>query len=96
MATKKAADETAPIQQNSETTLRRKAYSSAETLLKQRHTDEFKSLVQEEAKRLGVTYVFRETPEEKAAKQMQTLLAQFPHLASQVQTSTEQAPAEQV
>lgn len=59
---------------------RRAAYSAAESRLREAHLDEFKALVKEEADRLGVTYVFRKTDAERAAEQLDKLLATHPEL----------------
>jgi hypothetical protein len=65
----------------SEAELKREAYSAAETRLRDKYKDEFKSLVKDEASKRGVTYTFRPTPQEKAKAQMEKLLAENPELA---------------
>lgn len=79
------ANETTPAPEVDEAALRRKAYTDAERTLRDNHTDEFKSLVLENAAKLGVTYRFRKTKEERAAEQMESLLAEFPELRNKVQ-----------
>jgi hypothetical protein len=59
---------------------RRKAYSNALTLLKNAHVDEFESLREAECERLGVAYSRRLTAKERAAIQVQALLAEYPSL----------------
>ena len=61
---------------------KRAAWSAAEQRLREKYSDEFKALVNEEAATRGVTYVFRKTEEEKAREQYVKLLAQFPDLAT--------------
>lgn len=64
-----------------EATKKRQAYSNAEKALREKHQDEFRDLVKAEATKLGVTYVFRKTKEERAREQYEALLAEFPELA---------------
>lgn len=71
----------------SEVQKRRAAYSAAETRLREAHHDEFRALVKEEADRRGVTYVFRKTETERAAAQLEQLLADHPELRERVAAS---------
>lgn len=59
---------------------RRAAYSAAEARLREAHHDEFRTLVKEEADKLGVTYVFRKTEAERAAETLDKLLSEHPEL----------------
>lgn len=67
-----------------EATKKRQAYANAEKALRERHQDEFRTLVKAEAQKLGVEYNFRPTAEERAAQEMRALLAKFPALREQV------------
>lgn len=59
---------------------RNQAYNSAETKLKEAHPQEWQNLVAQEMQALGLTYVRRLTPAEKARAQVLGLLTEFPEL----------------
>lgn len=67
-----------------EATKKRQAYSNAEKALREKHQDEFRDLVKAEAQKLGVEYKFRPSAEERAAAEMEALLAKFPGLREKV------------
>jgi len=64
----------------------RKAYTRATKDLREAHLEEFQTLHQKHAADLGVEWSPRLTPEQKAAEQMENLLAEFPHLADRFRT----------
>jgi len=53
------------------------AYSAAEKRLREAHADEFHQYMAEECIKVGVDYVRKLTPQEKAAAQIAALVAQF-------------------
>lgn len=79
----------APKQPDAQT-LRRQAYSAANAELREQNKDQFRALVKKHADRLGVTYEFRKTDEEKAAEQLAELVAKYPHLATGLQQPQQQ------
>lgn len=58
----------------------RKAYTNAQATLRTKHRDEFDRLYQEEAQKLGVDYTPKPSAEQKAEQQIDSLLAEYPHL----------------
>ena len=68
-----------------EATLLRQSYDMATQRLREAHTDEFKKLRQAAAQELGIEWTPRLTPEERAERDFDKLLGEFPHLASRVQ-----------
>jgi hypothetical protein len=62
----------------------RKAYSAATRRLREAHKDEFNGFMREEAKRLGVDWAPRLTPEQKAEQEFDRLLEEHPHLRAKV------------
>ena len=64
---------------------RQKVYYSARQRLIENHADEYRTLLNEEADKAGVTLSIRKTPEEKAEEQLAALLEQFPHLQAKVE-----------
>lgn len=79
-----AATPTAQEQAQSDVQKRRAAYSAAETRLREENAARFRELVNEEAEKRGVTYVFRKTEEERAAATLADLLAKHPNLRGQI------------
>jgi len=71
----------------------RKAYASAARALREAHKEEFLDLQEKFAADLGVDWKRPEDAEEKAAKQIEALLSEYPGLASRF-TSTEDEDAE--
>lgn len=61
--------------------LLRKAYTAATTRLRESRRDEFDALYQEEARKLGVEYTPRLSPEQRAEEEIKERLTRFPHLA---------------
>lgn len=77
----KVEDEQESKDKESRSTLLRKAYGEATQKLREAHRDEFDTLYEQSAKRLGVTdYKRKPTPEEKAKEEVERLLTQFPGL----------------
>lgn len=69
--------------------LRREAYSAAQTRLREENRDAYNRIMAEEMQARGIDWAPRLTEEEKAAKQVADLLAQYPSLREQVSTTTE-------
>lgn len=69
----------------------KKAYSNATSRLRQDHRDDFDKLMSEEAQNLGVEYTPRLTPEERAKKELEEILEQFPSLRDQINPGPEAA-----
>lgn len=61
----------------------KQAYSAATTRLREEKRSEFDKLYAEEAEKRGVTYTPKQTPEQKAAQELQEILTNFPHLREQ-------------
>lgn len=64
--------------------LLRQAYSQASKDLRQTHREEFNELHRKHAIELGVDWEPRPTAEQKAAEQIEALLAQYPQLRDRV------------
>lgn len=64
----------------SEDSLRNAAYNAAARALREKHPDEWDTLVSAEYEARGLTYRRRLTPEEKARKVIEDTLAEFPDL----------------
>jgi hypothetical protein len=64
--------------------LTRKAYSQATSRLREAHRDEFNQYMAEEATKLGFEWSPRLSPQEKALKDVQAILAEHPDLADRV------------
>lgn len=62
----------------------RKAYSAATARVRDAHREEFNAFMKEEAKALGVDWSPKPTDEEKAKATLDALLAQHPHLRSEM------------
>lgn len=60
------------------------ATTAANKRLKEAHLEEWNKLMAEEAKARGVEWKRRESPEEKAEKELTKLIEQFPHLAEKI------------
>ena len=73
----------------------RKAYGSAMTRLREAHRDEFNVFQAEEAKKLGIDWKPKATAEEKAAAEVDRLLAAHPSLAAHVLDSIEKSVGDQ-
>lgn len=79
----------------------RKAYTNANSILRDRHKDEFLELHQAEAKKLGLDWTPRKTKEQKAREQMGKLLNENPTLreelmaAARTELANQQAAAPQ-
>lgn len=67
-----------------EHTLKAQARAAAEQKLRAAHQNEFWSLYQAECEARGVEFTRRLTAEEKAAAQLEKLLAEFPHLKDKI------------
>ena len=63
---------------------RREAYSAAQTRLREEFKSDYNRIMAEEMRKRGIDWSPRLTEEEKAAKQVADLLAQFPSLREQV------------
>lgn len=63
-----------------ESDLRRQAVAAADKRLREAHRDEWLGFAQQEAQARGVEYKPRPTPEEKAAAELDRLLAEHPEL----------------
>jgi len=61
-------------------TLLRKTYDVATQKLRENHTDEFITLRRAAAEELGVTWEPRLTPEQKAERDFDLLVQEYPHL----------------
>lgn len=76
----------------------KEAYVAATKRLRDQHQDEFNGYRQLEAAERGYEWKPRSSPEEKAAAELQRLIAEFPHLVNQVtaapvpQTEVEDGP----
>lgn len=57
-----------------------KAYNAANGRLRDAHVEEFNGYYQEEAAKLGEKWEPKLTPAQKAAKELERLLAEHPHL----------------
>jgi hypothetical protein len=95
-APKQETDKPQETQAQRESRLKRQAYSNAESRLREAHGDEFRQYVAEEAKQLGVVYEFRKTKAERAAEQVEALIAEHPELLEKFkpQTVSDLAPAD--
>lgn len=62
----------------------RKAYSNTVAILRESHRDEFNRIMAEQAKRLGYEWTPKPTAKDKAAAQLQTILAEHPDLAATI------------
>lgn len=62
----------------------RKAYGLATKRLREAHREEFDGLYGAEAKALGHEYTPKPTAEQKAAEELDTILAKFPALKSRL------------
>jgi hypothetical protein len=60
------------------------ARSAAAAKLREKHLDEYNTLLTAEAKERGVDWKPRPTAEQRAAEEMERLLQQFPELAERV------------
>lgn len=83
------ADDSAPYEAPDAAALRREAYSAAQTRLREENRDAYNRIMAEEMQARGIDWAPRLTEEEKAAKQVADLLAQYPSLREQVSTTTE-------
>lgn len=72
----------------------RKAYGTATQMLRDKHRDDFNALYSKEAAKLGVEWKPRATGEEKAAKQLMSILGEYPALAETLRQSAAARPAE--
>lgn len=79
----------APYEAPDAAALRREAYSAAQTRLREENRDAYNRIMAEEMRARGIDWAPRLTEEEKAAKQVADLLAQYPSLREQVSTTTE-------
>lgn len=62
----------------------RKAYASATARLRAENREQFEKFYGEEAAALGVEYTPRLTAEQRAEREFEELLEQFPHLRDKV------------
>jgi hypothetical protein len=67
-----------------EAALKREAYGAATTRLRERHRDDFNTLLVEENASRGIDWKPKPTEEQKAAEQFAQLLQQYPHLADKI------------
>jgi hypothetical protein len=65
--------------------LLRKTYDIATQRLREKYHDEFVGYRQEAAKELGVEWEPRLTPEQRAKKEFEALIAEYPSLLEQVE-----------
>lgn len=70
--------------ENSRSSLLRKAYGAATQTLRENHRDEFETEYEKEAKALGVDYKRKPTEYEKAEAAMRDLLAKHPGLREEM------------
>jgi oligoendopeptidase F len=77
-----AATKTKVVTESPETARRRAAYQRAVKRLHDSHRPELDALLTEEYEKDGLKYRRRLTPEEKARKQIEQLLIEFPSLAN--------------
>lgn len=73
-----------PDEVKNEKTLIRQAYTAATAKLRDEHRAHFNSLMQVEAKRLGVNWKPRPTSEERAREDLRQMLADSPDLREYV------------
>lgn len=66
----------------------RTAYGQATQELRDNHRDEFNELYAAAAKEAGVEWSPRLTPEQRAERQYDALLAEYPHLADRTVDAT--------
>jgi len=64
--------------------LLRKTYDVATQRLREQYPEEFRKLRQEAAEELGVEWTPRLTAEQRAERDFDSLLEEFPHLADRV------------
>lgn len=62
----------------------REAYSEAQATLREKYRSEFEDLYVAAAKKRGIDYKPKPTPEQKAKQELEDLLRQFPHLRDEV------------
>lgn len=67
-------------QQDDRATKLRKAYTNAAALLREKHRDEFDKFYADEAAKLGVDYTPKPSAEQRAEQQIDSILAEYPHL----------------
>lgn len=60
------------------------AYSAAQKTLRAAHQEEFNSLYQKACRDRGIEWTPRKSKQEQALDQIQTLLSEYPDLASQL------------
>ena len=75
---------TTKAQKDDQGKARNKVYYAARAELIENHQGEYRQLLQKHADEAGVSLTIRLTPEEKAAKQMEDLIAQYPELAGRL------------
>jgi hypothetical protein len=63
--------------------IRAQAYNRALRRLREAHNDTWQALLEEAYREAGIDYKPRLTPEQKAKRQIDSLLAEFPHLATE-------------
>lgn len=68
----------------------RKAYTKATQDLREKYREDFETFYSKRAAELGETWVPKPTAEQKAAQELEAILAQYPHLAADIHYAAEE------
>ena len=84
------SNEKAPMTDEARDKALRESYNAAMTRLKNDHLDEFNKLRAEEALQRGVEWAPKKSKEDRAAEQIEALLAEHPTLRKRLVTTSAQ------